>query len=316
MKKHSSPPYLDQRDNTLPGDEYFNGFAINRNLTQSNPYSRSDDKTPEYGALGIYDSNYREDSEVKQAEWINERETVHLEPHVPTALANDEKEAEFINEDKYRKRMKIRDLDNRVFDGSVHQPLRDRPDYKTSSKLRKIAKDGPFKYCCASIEIPNLTQEINKWQNNNIDNSIVDEKEGLEKDPHVTILWGLHDTFIDELNDIAKGFGRPIELSLGKMNRFNTDDRYDVLMVEINSNDLFELNKQLRKLPYTNTYSDYKPHLTIGYFKKGEVDKFIGNNDFEGRKFIANNFYISNREGKKTKIALFHKISHILRNII
>jgi len=134
MKLKKAVPYHDERIRTLPGkDDYFNGLHINRELSNPNPYSR--EQFPQQPYYMILKSG-----EEKESLWINERDSVQPEPHIPSALANEEKEAEFINEDKYRKRMKIRDLDNRVFDGSVHLPLRDRLDYKISNQLRKISK--------------------------------------------------------------------------------------------------------------------------------------------------------------------------------
>ena len=313
MKKAS--PYYDERDTTLPSrNETFTGFSINRDLSTPNPYTRSDDETPYYGGLGIYDSAKEEPHTDKVSEWINERDDSQPEPHIPPALA-EEKNAEFINEDHYRKRMKIRELDNRVFDGSVHQPLKDRSDYKISSKLRKIAKDGIFSYCCASVEIPNLIKKINEWQKYNINSSIVDEEEGLEKQPHCTILYGLENTYIEELNSIASKFGKPIRLKLGLMENFDDDNKHDVLIIKIYSDDLRILNEELKKLPYRNEFDEYRQHITIGYFKKGTIDKFIGNDEFNEKEFISDHFYISDKDGSKTKISIPIKISTILKNI-
>ena len=34
-------------------------------------------------------------------------------------------------------------------------------------------------------------------------------------------------------------------------------------------------NFNLRQLPYTSSYPDYKPHMTVAYLKKGEGQKYV-----------------------------------------
>jgi hypothetical protein len=164
----------------------------------------------------------------------------------------------------------------------------------------KIAKDGPHSYCCAIIYIPNLVEQISEWQINNITDDIL-IGDGLEMEPHITILYGLIDTYIQQIKRIANEFGRPIRLKLGLMSKFE-HDREDILKIDIVSNDLKELNDKISKLPNENTYSEYDPHLTIGYFKKDAIDKFIGNSDFKDKRFVSDHFYVTDKDNKKIKI--------------
>jgi len=175
---------------------------------------------------------------------------------------------------------------------------------KISNILKKIiAKDGPHEYCCAMVEIPELENKVQKWQKANIVNNMLAE-DGLEIDTHVTLFWGLHDTYINQLKEIFNDFGKNIEISLGKMSLFNSDD-HDVLKVDVDSPDLNKLHKIIEnKLPNTKSFKDYHPHLTIGYFKKGVVDKFIGDKTFDGIRITKDKFVIADKDGNQTNINL------------
>ncbi len=84
---------------------------------------------------------------------------------------------------------------------------------------------------------------------------------GKEKEPHVTILYGLHTDIPDEdiENEINKI--KTPKLSLGKLSSF-TNPKFDVLKFDVESSDLHKYNKIFRKLPHTNDYPDYHPHCT------------------------------------------------------
>ena len=47
------------------------------------------------------------------------------------------------------------------------------------------------------------------------------------------------------------------------------DDDYDCVVFVLRSRELNELNAALSVLPNVNTYIEYKPHITIGYFQPG-----------------------------------------------
>lgn len=103
-----------------------------------------------------------------------------------------------------------------------------------------------------------------------------------EQEPHVTTLFGLHDPDSSEAARLIQK-AEPITVTLGKTSLFH-GDKYDVLKVDVSGTDLHALNKKLQELPNTNTYPDYKPHITIAYLKKGEGDKYAGDTRFEGQK--------------------------------
>lgn len=102
---------------------------------------------------------------------------------------------------------------------------------------------------------------------------------GIEKNPHVTILYGFHNSvksdevkkLIERIIDIKK----PIEIEITKVSYFEAKGQdYDVVKFDITSPILHKLNKALKELPHTSSFPDYHPHMTISYVKKGTAKKY------------------------------------------
>jgi len=104
-----------------------------------------------------------------------------------------------------------------------------------------------------------------------------DHSYGLEDEPHVTILYGLHatnpDSTIKELIDEMEG----PKLNLKKISIFE-NDKFDVLKFDIigdSKKKLEKMNAKFAKLPHTTDYPDYHPHATIAYVKAGTGKKNV-----------------------------------------
>ena len=99
---------------------------------------------------------------------------------------------------------------------------------------------------------------------------------GIETNPHVTLLYGLHNTVTKEdiENVIDKFRNKTIDIQIDGIGKFDNDE-YSVVKFNAVSPILFEINKELTKLPHTTDYPDYKPHMTISYVKKGKADKYL-----------------------------------------
>ncbi len=154
------------------------------------------------------------------------------------------------------------------------------------SKVKKDAK-RELSYGCVMLyfDFPEMS-DIHKM----IDKSDIYIKEGygLEKIPHTTLLYGLHDDEIedetlifDKVNDIlepvkSKSDDSKIVLKLSNVSLF--ENEYDVLKFEVSSqsNILKKCNKTLcDNFPYTTDYPIYKPHCTIAYLNKGCGTKYV-----------------------------------------
>lgn len=147
-----------------------------------------------------------------------------------------------------------------------------------------------------------LANKVVQWGKDNIPNDIL-SKHGREEDVHVTIKYGLHTENFDLIKTIFKD-EKPIKLELGKIGYFRGDDN-DVVLIKVNSDDLVKLNEKIcNELQYTDTFSEYKPHCTIAYVKKGEAHKYAGDSFFKGQKITVNKIIFTDKIDNEYKINL------------
>jgi 2'-5' RNA ligase len=158
------------------------------------------------------------------------------------------------------------------------------------------------KYGCLIIKIPikNWDKILSKIDKKDLYINKDSVSDGLEKDPHITILYGFHDeTDVNKMKKLLKD--KTVNLSIDKMSLFENDE-YDVLKFNVISNDLAKLNKLMKvNFEYTSTYPNYIPHLTIAYLKKGEGKKYIKNMETLEIENI-NNFIYFDKDYKETKL--------------
>ena len=102
---------------------------------------------------------------------------------------------------------------------------------------------------------------------------------GIEKEPHITLLYGLHDDEVNPEEVIAeaqKHLKGDIKVKMTGISLFENDVPYDVVKFDVEPGVLAEVNKAIKdKFPNTSTFPDYHPHVTIGYVKKGKGKKYI-----------------------------------------
>jgi 2'-5' RNA ligase len=99
---------------------------------------------------------------------------------------------------------------------------------------------------------------------------------GLETEPHLTVLYGLHSDVNDQdvLNVFKDVKSSDIQLDILGIDIFE-NKQFDVVKMNVKSETLNNLNAELRKLPHTSDYPDYKPHITIAYLLPGRGKKYI-----------------------------------------
>ncbi len=97
---------------------------------------------------------------------------------------------------------------------------------------------------------------------------------GREDEPHVTLLYGLHNDVEDvKVESIIEKI-KPLEVLLSKVDIFE-NERYDVLKFTISDEYLTEINSLLKELPHTTDYPKYNAHCTIAYLKKGKGPTYV-----------------------------------------
>ncbi len=144
-------------------------------------------------------------------------------------------------------------------------------------KLKKLLKEiesGPYEYGCVMLyfdfEETFITKAIS-------DSDLYDDgsgKYGKETEPHVTLLYGLHSNvtpqIIQQILDTIH-FG---DITLNNISYFNNAD-YDVLKMDASGDGLEKANAILSKLPNSNEYDEYHPHMTIAYLQKKKWQKYV-----------------------------------------
>jgi 2'-5' RNA ligase len=100
-----------------------------------------------------------------------------------------------------------------------------------------------------------------------------DDSFGLEKEPHVTLLFGLHNgVSTEDVEKVLNDFTFET-CTMGNSSLFE-NGRYDVLKFDVRGEGLHDANKKLSELPHTTDFPDYHPHMTIGYLKLGKGKKY------------------------------------------
>jgi len=103
---------------------------------------------------------------------------------------------------------------------------------------------------------------------------------GVEEEPHITVAYGFHDDFKNEIEKLVEDYG-PIEVRFGNMKMFADNPNHDCIVVEAKSKKLMQLRRALiREFPNTQTFDNYIPHLTLAYLKKGKADIYDGQKCF------------------------------------
>ncbi len=128
-------------------------------------------------------------------------------------------------------------------------------------------------------------------------------KYGVEDDPHITVLWGIHTKDVRKIQNIlSEQRGGIVRLS--KTGMFECDN-YDVLKINIISPALHRLNSILREnVQHTTTHPDYKPHVTLAYLKCGNGYRYKDQKSFINLSFEFDKVIFEDYNDEKTTIEL------------
>ncbi len=138
-----------------------------------------------------------------------------------------------------------------------------------------------FEYGCAMLffdfpELLNLQSKIAKEDLYTEEGS--DRSYGLEEDPHITLLFGLHpEVTLKQVTGVLDKYTFT-GCRVYKPSLF-VNPKYDVLKFDIaymarGGAFLDKINKDLKQFPYTSDFPDYHPHMTIAYLQPGTGKKY------------------------------------------
>ncbi len=167
-----------------------------------------------------------------------------------------------------------------------------------------------YDYSSCHVDVPQtLADEIIKWGQENVtdDEIFVTQRDptfGREDEIHITILYGLHCDSANAIKSVLHNSG-PVKIRFGKTNIFTNPSKFDVVVIDVYSEDLSKINLKLQEsVKHTNKYPIYSPHATISYVKKGKGWRHKGVPNWNNKEFICEYAVFSSKNGIKEKIGL------------
>lgn len=164
-----------------------------------------------------------------------------------------------------------------------------------------------YDFSSTQINLPfSLSTLIVNWGTIHLSNDIifqVDGNYGRENEIHITLLYGLLQDKPEEVEKYISRFNS-FKVQLGKVSKFDNNPKFDVVKIDVISDELVKLNSLLKvKFRHANRYPVYHPHVTIAYINKGEDCNF-DKEAFEGTEFEVKSVIYSSKDGVKTPIFL------------
>ena len=144
--------------------------------------------------------------------------------------------------------------------------------------MEKIANDMDREFACLMVGVPeDLQNNILQWSYANVPDAMVfaEPGKGRELKTHVTVKYGIHSDNPTDTMDVVNPIV-PIPFTVGAVSLFTSKPDYDVMILPVSSELLVRLNREVSDaLECTDTYPDYKPHMTIAYVKKGSAQHLV-----------------------------------------
>ncbi len=134
--------------------------------------------------------------------------------------------------------------------------------------------------------------------------------EGFENKPHITIKYGFKDSSLYTVQALRTMLCRhgPFPVTLKKLGLFKGNEDGDVLIIEIVSKELKDLNKAISsEFSCHDKYPTYKPHLTVAYLVH-DCDMSLGymslEPDFLGKEYTIDEVEWSGTDGRRMILPL------------
>jgi len=144
-------------------------------------------------------------------------------------------------------------------------------------KIIKIAKEVSHDYSWVFIKLSSESKSLlpEIWSQFDEDDLFKAEADnGIEKDPHVTVKYGLLTNDVNDIKECLKD-EKGGKVRLGSSSIFEGEE-YDFVKITVTSAALNKIHERLNTLPHGDKYMDYKAHATLAYVKSGCGKKYDG----------------------------------------
>lgn len=174
--------------------------------------------------------------------------------------------------------------------------------------LLEQKKEEPV-YGCVMME----PSKIKGWEENHL--SGIDEEDvyvkpmddsyGLEEQPHITVLYGIHEDEVDPsvVVDMMEQKMDPIKVQIKEIDVFENKE-YDVVKYNVPVTKELQAYRDMFMESFANTqkFPEFHPHMTIAYVKPGKGKKYkkILNEPFDVRFVKA--VYSYHKDGQQDEL--------------
>lgn len=145
----------------------------------------------------------------------------------------------------------------------------------------------------------------------------IDPEHGLEDRPHITVKHGLETENAEDVRPLIES-SPPVKARVTGIEIFEPKDKaYDIVVARVDSPDLAALNSRIKgALPNTETFPEYRPHITLGYVKKGSGQKYANaKTGLEGQELTLKTVEFSDRNENYTAFKLKGEKSTITQGV-
>ena len=140
-----------------------------------------------------------------------------------------------------------------------------------------LNESDSYEFGCAMIEVPfyDWSQITGMIDPEDVYEVEGDRSYGIQDNPHVTILYGLHSSVSPEdLKEVLDRFDGDLKVRIAGIGIFENEE-FDVVKLNVvPDGGLQQLHDMVSELPNSDQYPEYKPHITIAYVKKGSGKKY------------------------------------------
>jgi len=164
-------------------------------------------------------------------------------------------------------------------------------------------------YGSTQVNVPDAIAVLAKrWVADHVDQADQHPDHELPDEHHVTVRYGLApEARPIDAAAVVRGHG-PIPVRLGMVSGFTEHPEHDVLVVDVESPGLHDLNRKLGALPHEDTQPGYRPHMTLAYLRKGTAAQYLGDPTFQGKAFTARAVTLSPADGRDQALPLTEQV--------